>query len=350
MKAIAILGTAGLLMGACASARADLIDDVTTGVDLNFDLKGMNYTYSGFASGGGTVLDADAAPACVAKPSGTLNFVLTGSQIGLPFNVNFPMTGTKLSATRVRWTSDTNPNITVPVTIGTQTINVLIRRVWGQLTADASDEPLFRDALCNQGYNTRLVDTNSNTDSWINVEAYALGIVLPSFRIDFRARDLDTLQFAGVPRGIVKAEAFSIVEGTPFGGDLTSLHLSDDDKLFVLNDENVPNGTVEYTTTFPGNASIGLKLIVESAGTHPNSSQFVDVFNYTTNAWQNIGFSSLTLADGVQTVTPPGSMSNFIQSGTREMKARTRWIPNEDLEAADGWAEAVDRLVWESAG
>lgn len=338
-----------MLASMSALAQADLIDDVQAGTNMNFDLIGLNYTYSGAQSGSGVVTDPEAPPTCAPKPAGALSFTLNSSALGLPFSVNIPLTGAKLSPTRVRWTTDVILNQTVTGTLNGQSVTVLIRRVNGQLTANASGVDPFRDAICNQGYNVRMDDTGSNADSFLNAETYLFGIVSPLFRIDFQMRDIDTVGFGGVPRGIFKASSYSIVNGTPFGGNLASLGASDDDRLIVLNEEGDPNATVEVTATSPGESPSSLTLIVEASVSRTGLSQFVDAYKYATNSFQNVDFSVGTLADSTRTaLLASPAASGFIQAGTCEVKARIRWIPFEDVEAADGWSESLDRVVWDS--
>lgn len=338
----------GLTLLASQVAFADLADDLRAGTNFHFDIVGLNYSYSGASSGGGIVLDDDAPASCVAKNPNTYDFVLTGAALGLPFNINIPMTGSKLSPTRVRWTSDTQPNITVTVNVGGTPTNVLIRRVWGQLTQNLTSEPLFRDVLCSQGYNLKMEDTASNTDSWVNVEAYAFGIVSPLFRIDYIARDIDNIGFGGVPRGTLYPDNYNIVSGTPFGGDLTSLREDDDNPLYILCDESAPSGVLEVKSTSAADAPSQLVVETKCSSTHPAMIQFLDVRNYTTSTWElnttaPVGSSEISMN---ATINAPAN--HYIQAGTREISMRIRWIPSEDLVAEDGWSNVVDRAVWQS--
>jgi hypothetical protein len=344
MKTASVLG--GALLTTMAFAQP--ANDVRAGKDFNFDLVGLNYTYSGFSSGSGTVLDPQAPPTCVAKNQGTLNFTMNASNLGLPFNVTIPMVGSILNPERILWTTDSNPNVTVPITVGGQTIDFLIRRVWGRLTNDLSAVNVFRDLVCNQGYNVRLVDTNSNTDSWLNVEAYAFGIQTAFFRVDFLARDIRNVSFGGVPRGQVSPSSFSLVEGLHLGGNLTSLAASDNDHFIILCDETTPNAVLEVVSTSPGETPSSLTIKVESSSSNSSLTQFIDAFNYTTNAFANVASSTLTATDVVKSFTINGPATNHIQAGTCQIKARIRTIPFADLEAADGWTVNVDQFVWDS--
>ncbi len=185
-------------LGAAASALATPVGDLRDGQDLAFDLKALNYTYSGFLSGMGAVLDEDAPPTCVAKNPGTLTMSVDLADLGAPFSVVVTLTGTEIDANTVRWSTDSIINQCVTVTVDGQTVDLLIRRVVGQLTASAVNIPGVNDPTCGRPYNVRFDDFGGNTQTFINVESYALCIQLPAFRIDFAMRDIDVVGFGGI--------------------------------------------------------------------------------------------------------------------------------------------------------
>lgn len=147
------------------------------------------------------------------------------------------------------------------------------------------------------------------------------------------------------PNGVICPNNVTLITGTPFGGNLASLCNSDDDSYFILNDENDPNAVVEITGTGASTTATSIKLNFETAATRTDISEFVEAFNYATNAYQTVSTRTTTLADAAASVTlAPGA--NFV-SGTGEVKVRIRYIPQADLEAADGWAESIDVVTWE---
>lgn len=144
------------------------------------------------------------------------------------------------------------------------------------------------------------------------------------------------------PRTYRQPATYSVPQGTPFGGDVLSLKASDDNKFYILNDESDPNGMVEVTTELaPTGSSFLLK--VESAASRTDISEFVEAFNYATNSYQVVATRTTTLADTVITATLGPS---FIQADG-QMKARIRYVPQQDLETSDGWLEAIDAITWE---
>lgn len=147
---------------------------------------------------------------------------------------------------------------------------------------------------------------------------------------------------------IVNPNSFTIVTGTPFGGVLSDLFSSDNSYLYILNDENDPNANIEFTGVSPWQTLSVLKQLVETNGTRNDLNQFTEMFNWTTNNYELVDTRVSTLGDTAFTVTISTNPSRFVQSGSRNLKSRIRWIPQADLEAGDGWSEALDRMVWEA--
>lgn len=141
---------------------------------------------------------------------------------------------------------------------------------------------------------------------------------------------------------VLKPENFTYVSGIPFGGDLASLLESDDNALFILNDENDQNGEVTFNHTSPFAISF-LRLNAELGATRSDLSFFFSVKNQNTNAYTVVGTATSTLADSKRTFTL--SNAGAYASGTGAVETRLFVVPQADLEAGDGWATAVD--MWE---
>lgn len=147
--------------------------------------------------------------------------------------------------------------------------------------------------------------------------------------------------------GLVLPRKETLVTGLAFGGDVTSLFNSDDNSLFILNDENDPNAEQQVSTTSPITGATSMSLTFETGATRTDLSQFTEAFNYATNQWVSIDVRSSTLADQVVVWNNTTNASEFINGTTREAKMRFRWIPQQDLEAADGWSESIDQVIWD---
>lgn len=134
---------------------------------------------------------------------------------------------------------------------------------------------------------------------------------------------------------------FNITGGINFGGDLASLQSSDDNSLFILNDENDPNGQVSIETTSPF-AIATLRLNVELSSTRDDMSYFFAAKNQS-NQWIALGNAAATLTDTARTFFN-GNAGSFA-SGSGLIETRLTAIPSQDLEAADGWSTSID--MWE---
>lgn len=330
-----------------AAAYADDIDDVRSGVDIDFDLKSCNYTYSGVQTGAGSVTDPEAPATRAVKPAGTLNMNLNAGSLFPGVNIDIPLTGTKLSPTQVRWATDVAPNVTVTVNVGGVPTSLKITRIWGQITGNSALVPLFYDSVCQQGYNVRLDDTASNADTWLNVNSQVNGI--PLLPINLQLRDIDFIDFSGVPRGDLFADSFSVVQGLHFGGSLASARTSDNDKIVVLCDELSPNGEVVYEGTSAAPAPGSITMRIESSSSRTDISQLLDAYNFGASAWSQQDFFVPLLSDTVRTKVLTAPAGTFVQTGTRAMRSRVRWIPQQDIDAGDGWTYSADQLNWISA-
>lgn len=148
----------------------------------------------------------------------------------------------------------------------------------------------------------------------------------------------------------VFASAYTLVSGQPFGGDLNSLRASDDDPLYILNDESGPNAEVTIdgqVNILPGNFS-QLKFIVECSATRNDLVGFVDARNFVNNTWTSLGTFTTTEPDVTRTFTTSSGLNTLIRNtSVPTVRSRVRFIPAEDLVAEDGWSERIDFVKWE---
>lgn len=141
---------------------------------------------------------------------------------------------------------------------------------------------------------------------------------------------------------VANPNSFTILEGTPFGGNVASLAASDNNRVFILNDESTPNALIEFVGSQAGLGGGNVSLKVETSSTRNDLSEFLRAYNYSTNTFSQVNFRVSSLTDVITTVT----LSSAFVSGTNEAKARIQWIPQSDLEAGDGWSEAIDHVEW----
>jgi hypothetical protein len=214
------------------------ITDLREGQNLNFDLKGLNYAFSGAFNSSGSVSDAQAPPTCVPKAAGTLNITLNLRNFipDLPFDLVVTLNGVRVSADTVRWVFDVSPNRCVNI----GGVNVLVKRLWGQLTAHLERVPIFWDSVCGQYYNLRLTPVGGNNENWINGELYALCIETGASRINAAVRDINFVAYAGGvfeqndPRNLYLASEAVVVEIIRYGDTDGNGCVNDNDIIQVL--------------------------------------------------------------------------------------------------------------------
>lgn len=214
------------------------IDDLRDGQNLNFDLKGLNYSYSGAVSGGGQVGDGDAPAVCVPKQPGTLNITLNLRDFipDLPFDLVVTLSGSRVDADTVRWTFDVSPNRCVNI----NGVNALVKRIWGQLTATLQPQSAFLDSECGLYYNLRLIPEGGDAGNWINAELYALCFENAAARVNVAVRNIDYVAYGGGvfqqndPRVLYRGIESQVIELVRYGDVNGDACVDDADLLEVL--------------------------------------------------------------------------------------------------------------------
>jgi hypothetical protein len=343
LRLIGIL-VAALMAGA---AMADPADDVRDGRDLDFDLKGMTYSYTGALSGSGTVLDSDAPATMAAKDSGTLNFVINTASLGLPFNVNMQMVGTKISPTRVKWTTNTLVHQCVTIDVNGTPTQVLVERITGQLLTDLSYVPTFFDSVCGRCYNVRLDDTANNTDSFINAEAYALCLQNIVTRINYHAENIDIVAFSGVGR--VPASSVTLFRGAALSGGISNLGDSDDSYLVIR--PGVVFASSDYpvqailSATAPTASPSGLRFLLEAKASAANVNQRIELFDFSTGQYVVVDQRTATLSDSITQYTVPANQPDFVDPTTLSIKARIGFKAMSAVFSYP-WTASLDQVYW----
>lgn len=338
---------------ACAMTFADPVDDVRAGRDVDFDLKYMSYTYAGILSGNGSgeVFDSDAPPSLVPKDPGTLDIILDSAALGLPFNIVVPMTGTKLSPTRVRWTTDVTPNQCIHVDLNGTPVDLLIKRIWGQLEATATPINPFLDPITDQPYNVQLDDIGGNSTNWINVRAYLFCTENFFNEVNFQLRNWDYVAYGGVARGRVLPGAYTIVFGSLSGGSLTSLYASDDDRMVVTNGVTFlitqSPVTVELDTAMPTTTLSKLDMVLEGQASLPGITQRLDLWDQVVQTWTNVSEKPASFgSDTVTVATITTGIGDYINGSNRNLRARIRFRDDAPALLAV-WQGRIDVAVFD---
>jgi glucose/arabinose dehydrogenase len=142
------------------------------------------------------------------------------------------------------------------------------------------------------------------------------------------------------------------IRGLTTGGNLQgSLEYPDDDRLqlrpgIVFTTGQAPI-LLECFGTSPFPAPAGLDFVIEASATSPAIDMVIELYNFSTNAYVTAQTIDLTTSDTKYTVTVPGTPSNFVQSGTNEMRARLSLKANGPVFAYP-WTGRIDMLHWTS--
>ena len=170
------------------------VDDLRAADRIYFDLRGLTYSYSGAISGGGSVSDEQALPVCIPKQPGTLDIALNLRDFGLPYDLTVVLAGRALSDDVVEWSADMRPDLCITV----EGVSVLIKRIWGKLTAQLTRQPFFIEPLCGRTFNLTAVPYGGDSGNWLNGEFYALCYESSFTRVDAQVRSINYSATSGI--------------------------------------------------------------------------------------------------------------------------------------------------------
>lgn len=142
---------------------------------------------------------------------------------------------------------------------------------------------------------------------------------------------------------------YQVLEGTYFGGGVPELQSSDNQKLRVINDEFDSSATIDFTGTSSVLVAEYLQFTLEANATRPDLGITISYYSYQTNSFAVIAQRVSSLLDQTYVIDSPPMPGRFVNSSSGEVRARVRWIPFSDVDAADGWGEAVDKVRWRVA-
>lgn len=188
-------------------------------------------------------------------------------------------------------------------------------------------------------YSKFTVGVNAGTNFKIGLHS---GV--PSANIQSGINGIQVVHRDGPPMRVYVDQHF-LLSGIPFGGTLASLHKDDADRFFVLFDENVPNGSLELYGFSPDLDPTSFQFELDSSATRSDLTLFLDAWNWGASQFESLFAGASTLAETRTTGTASGALSRFVEA-QGGVKARVRWIPTADLEAADGWSAGVDQAGW----
>jgi hypothetical protein len=143
--------------------------------------------------------------------------------------------------------------------------------------------------------------------------------------------------------------AYTRVRGSHVTGDLSSVTTSNNQYLshepgVVLTSQQWPV-ELHFRATSPVALPRFFHARVEASATSASIRQKVDVWNFATGAWVELSSQNLATADSTRILTPGGTLSDYVQPGSREVRIRV-------MAKAFGpvllypWVHRLDQVGW----
>ena len=164
------------------------------------------------------------------------------------------------------------------------------------------------------------------------------------------ARGLAALEFCGSQKNVVVADSFIAFRGQYLSGDLADTYESDDMYLkyrpgFTINSSEPPVWLI-----FDGSLSISdptsLAITLEASTTTPGLLQSIEMFNWNSGEYELVDSRAAAFnTDSIVNVDLSGSISDFVQEGSGNIKARTGWRANGPV-IVYPWTICIDQIVW----
>ena len=134
-------------------------------------------------------------------------------------------------------------------------------------------------------------------------------------------------------------------QGDVFSGNRWSTFFDDNDRLAILNDAATMGTKVVITSAAPASTPV-MKVLAEMSAARPGLAASLEMYNYTSSAYNFVGGAALGTSDQVLTGTAANT-TDYIKTSDRETKARISTSPiNDEDPAQDGWLINHDRLRW----
>ena len=144
----------------------------------------------------------------------------------------------------------------------------------------------------------------------------------------------------------VNPTGYVVTSGEQFGGDLSSLLNSDDNRLTIFNDSDSLVATVEVFSVASAAPTRTYKVTAEASVARPGLTQELAVFNYANNGFETVDGSIAPTSDTVREVVLSTTPGNYVGGGL-QVRIQLSWAPvNDEDPSQDGWLHRVDQVVW----
>lgn len=148
----------------------------------------------------------------------------------------------------------------------------------------------------------------------------------------------------------VAPKSFTVVRGTLLGNpQLQDVIESDDQRLLVRPGITLSSSQPPVELIFDATAPIAnptaMSVKFEGKASSSSIAYTAYAWNFSTNAWLQIGTSSMTTTDSVFTLNVPGTVSNYIGAGTRAMRVKLTARATGAV-LSFPWSFEIDQIAW----
>jgi hypothetical protein len=147
----------------------------------------------------------------------------------------------------------------------------------------------------------------------------------------------------------LEPSSFSWIRGVYQSGTLGSLASDDGDynvaKAGLVLFPSEPPAQLVVTSTAPVGQVLGFSLSLVAKVTTAGLSQRVELWNWVSASYVSAGVVGATTSDSVQAVSAPGVLSEYVEPGTRAVRAKVSWF-RTGLTLVWPWTVSVDQVEW----
>ena len=148
---------------------------------------------------------------------------------------------------------------------------------------------------------------------------------------------------------VVLPDSFSLFRGILTGGGLSDLFASDDSWMTVLPGITLNQAERQVQLvivgTSPTETPTELRFRLEAHAEINNIGQWIELWNYDTNSYEQVDFMIATLADSIVEVSITTNPERFIEAGTKEMRAKVSY-KEAGIVLSFPWLISFDQTVW----
>jgi hypothetical protein len=252
---------------------------------------------------------------------------------GTPFSVTSPNTA-------VNWPGNSVQTVTWNVGGGSvaPNVNILLSTNGGASYYGGTATVLLANTP-NDGSQQITVPNVGTTTARIFVEG-AGNIFYDTSNVNFT--------ITAVTAQIVNPTSYVVTDGSESVHDLPAMLLSDDVRHSVTSNFGAGYTTaIEYTTTAPAMTVNRVSFILEHNSIELGRQRVIEMWNYTTAAWEVVSTTPGTTSDSTIKVDVTVNPNRFINAGNREMKARIRLFSSPPARIYRTIIDRLDRTVWE---